>query len=339
MHLAHSLDCSFLDLSNENDESGYDSPSSSQEEDEPLDAKVLPLPPRNTNKRIRLRKRHLYHNEHSSERSDRQRQRSFDSESMECINLFNLSDIDLPLEDGQPPLSPPDWSIQPPSAAVSASSSYSSLLQNIRDQCARYQENRRAHSPAASYQSTLKNSLETTTTTHKNDLSPEPSDLKKARSSSSNLTTIQSSPINTLSDPMIYSNQDLKHQRSCSITLLSSCSLSEPISQSMIKIPLEKNYSSSSCSSDTTIINSTASVGTHTTTTTNYEILISTTTLPLSDIHPNLISTASPSSALTTSTSNKFKTFDKSVPPPLTQKNLTWAVSHVNHHPGKENLA
>ncbi|KAI9609919.1 hypothetical protein H4Q26_006909 [Puccinia striiformis f. sp. tritici PST-130] len=293
MHLAHSLDCSFLDLSNENDESGYDSPSSSQEEDEPLDAKVLPLPPRNTNKRIRLRKDiFIITNTPQSDQTDNDK-------------------------DGQPPLSPPDWSIQPPSAAVSASSSYSSLLQNIRDQCARYQENRKAHSPPASYQSTLKNSLETTTTTHKNDLSPEPSDQKKARSSSSNLTTIQSSPINTLSDPMIYSNQDLKHQRS---------------------YPLEKNYSSSSCSSDTTIINSTASVGTNTTTT-NYEILISTTTLPLSDIHPNLISTASPSSALTTSTSNKFKTFDKSVPPPLTQKKLTWAVSHVNHHPGKENLA
>ncbi|PLW14050.1 hypothetical protein PCANC_07651 [Puccinia coronata f. sp. avenae] len=133
MNLALSLDCSFLDLSN--DDPAYDSPTSSQE-DEPLDSKVLPIPPRQKIKRHR-RRQSVFHNELSSRPyslssscSGRSRHRSCESGS-----LLNLSDIYLPLEncDHWSMSGSVNYVVQRPIA--SSSSSYPSSLRTIYDQC------------------------------------------------------------------------------------------------------------------------------------------------------------------------------------------------------------
>ncbi|KAA1100989.1 hypothetical protein PGT21_003565 [Puccinia graminis f. sp. tritici] len=279
MHLALSLDCSFLDLTND-DDSAYDSPTSSQE-DEPLDAKVLPLPPRQKIKRHR-RRRNLYHNE-LFDSPGRRRQRSGDTE-----NILSLSDINLPLEISDHLLMAglANWApsnhapIAQEPISVSASSSYTSLLENVRDQCAKYLERR----SVVSQESTLIGA--------KTD--PAQPSLQNAADQTGFLPVLHSpAPINPTGPSSEVTRRPATKRmigsginRACSIKLLSSFSIPEKIQTSHPQIENPHDQQERA---------------------TNFEILISSSG-PLKNLDPNqsLISAASKSPTSTTH-SLKFK--------------------------------
>ncbi|KAA1088636.1 hypothetical protein PGTUg99_011491 [Puccinia graminis f. sp. tritici] len=301
MHLALSLDCSFLDLTND-DDSAYDSPTSSQE-DEPLDAKVLPLPPRQKIKRHR-RRRNLYHNE-LSDSPGRRRQRSGDTE-----NILSLSDINLPLEISDHLLMAglANWApsnhapIAQEPISVSASSSYTSLLENVRDQCAKYLERR----SVVSQESTLIGAkTDPAQPSLQNGLSAELSETKKslpdyhhhqttAADQTGFLPVLHSpAPINPTGPSSEVTRRPATKRmigsginRACSIKLLSSFSIPEKIQTSHPQIENPHDQQERAA---------------------NFEILISSSG-PLKNLDPNqsLISAASKSPTSTTH-SLKFK--------------------------------
>ncbi|EFP84615.2 uncharacterized protein PGTG_10774 [Puccinia graminis f. sp. tritici CRL 75-36-700-3] len=278
MHLALSLDCSFLDLTND-DDSAYDSPTSSQE-DEPLDAKVLPLPPRQKIKRHR-RRRNLYHNE-LSDTPGRRRQRSGDTE-----NILSLSDINLPLEISDHLLMAglANWApsnhapIAQEPISVSASSSYTSLLENVRDQCTKYLERR----SVVSQESTLIRAKPIL----RNQFIKPRSDRILAQSSIPPLPSILLVPSSEVTRrPTTKRMIGSGINRACSIKLLSSFSIPEKIQTSHPQIENPHDQQERAA---------------------NFEILISSSG-PLKNLDPNqsLISAASKSPTSTTH-SLKFK--------------------------------
>ncbi|WAQ86222.1 hypothetical protein PtA15_6A854 [Puccinia triticina] len=350
MHLALELDCSFLDLSG--DDPAYDSPTSSQE-DEPVDGKVLPLPPRGTLRRNRPSRRNVYHNQPSSggtspaERRPRQR-----SGNPDDISLLSLSDIRLPLASSpeHPPGQTPPIAAPTALASSTTSSSYSSLLDNITHHCARYLESHPLPQPPpselASPFHTRKPLINTPPLSGKASKPPRPQSPTHQRNGfipqSAGHPTPEAGrkPQTTTATKRL----DAGLSRSCSIKLLSfqpdltPLHLASQLIHDSSSSSTTTTTSSSSSSSSSSTTSSSPDTITTSSPATNFEILIAASSSgPLSTIHPNqpshpiLKSKQIAIKDQPPSTKNNFELFN--------QTNIASAL-YLSHtiHQGKENM-